>query len=251
MKYVRYEMNGEVSYGALQDGVITRIEGNIFDRHTLTGEKLALSSVKLLAPVQPSKVIGMGINYFDFIQKMNIPQPQFPYIFLKAPTAVCATGDDVLIPADDTVNFEAELVAVIKDTCKNVPQEEALDHVFGFTCCNDMTDRTDLLRDNHMGVSKNYDTFLPLGPVIETEMGWEDVSIKLVLNDETKIDGNTNNMIFKLPEQIAFISSIMTLHPGDVILTGSPAGASPVKDGDVMEITIEGIGTLKNPVKNR
>ena len=251
MKYVRYDLNGKANFGVLTGETINRVEGDLFGAHTVTDEKISLSDVKLLAPVEPSKVIGMGINYYDFCKKMNIPEPQFPYIFLKAPTTICANGDAICIPEGDTCNFEAELVAVIKDECKDVPEEEALSHVFGYTICNDMTNRTYLLRDNHMGITKNFDTFLPLGPAIETDMDWEDTSIRLTLNGETKIDGNTNDMIFKLPYQISFLSSIMTLKPGDIILTGSPAGASPVTAGDTVRIEIDGLGVLENPVKFR
>ena len=251
MKYVRYAQGSKVSCGVLQDNIICRIEGNFLGDHTVTNETIPLSEVKLLAPVEPSKVLGMGINYYDFCQKMNIPVPQFPYIFHKAPTTICATGDAIRIPEGDVCNYEAELVAVIKDECKDVPEEEALEHVFGYTICNDMTNRTYLLRDNHMGVTKNFDTFLPLGPAIETEMDWENTSIRLTHNGEMKINGNTNDMIFKLPYQISFFSSIMTLKPGDIILTGSPAGASPVKDGDNIRIEINKIGVLENSVKNR
>lgn len=251
MKYVRYEHNGQVSYGVLNENTIRRIEGYLFGTHSVTDESLSLSDVKLLAPVEPSKVIGMGINYYDFCQKMNIPEPKFPYIFLKAPTTVCGTGDVIRIPKGDVCNFEAELAAVIKDECSRVSEEDALNHVFGYTICNDMTNRTYLLRDNHMGIAKNFDSFLPLGPFIETEMDWENISIRLSLNGETKIDGNTDNMIFKLPYQISFLSSIMTLKPGDIILTGSPAGVSPVTEGDLVRIEIDGLGALENPVEFR
>lgn len=251
MKFVRYEKDGSIHFGILHENLIHRVEGDPFGAHSITDESLPQTAVKLLPPVEPSKVIGMGINYYDFCQKMNIPVPQNPYIFLKAPSTLCADGDAIRIPRGDTCNFEAELVAVIKDECKDVPEAEALDHVFGYTICNDMTDRTYLLRDNHMGITKNFDTFLPLGPAIETDMNWENTSIRLTLNGETRIDGNTDNMIFKLPYQISFLSSIMTLKPGDIILTGSPAGASAVADGDVIRIEIEGLGTLENRVEVR
>lgn len=249
MKVLRYRKNGMLSCGLLRDGAVHRITGDIFGQYEILEESCPLEEVELLAPVVPEKVVGMGINYYDFIAAMNIPEPQFPYIFLKSPTAIIPDGGEVLIPhRGDVVNYEAELAVVIGKACKNATEESALSYVFGYTCCNDMTNRTDLLRDNHMGVAKNYDTFLPLGPVIETDIGWEHRGIRLYLNGEKKLDGNTDSMIFKVPKTIAFISSIMSLHPGDVILTGSPAGVTSVKKGDVMRIAIDGIGELTNAV---
>ena len=248
MKIVRFCKADRAVYGALEGDVVRVIDGDVFGECRLTDEEIPLGEVTLLPPVAPGKVIGMGINYTDFCEANSIPVPTFPYIFLKSPQTVCFDGDPVRIVKGHKCNYEAEITVVIKDTCRNVPASEALDHVFGYTICNDMTDKTDLGRDGHMGVAKNYDSFLPLGPCIETDYDWKNKSIKCAVNGEMKIDGNSRNMIFSIPEQIEFISGIMTLEPGDVILSGSPAGATPVYDGDVMAITIEGIGTLTNPV---
>ena len=251
MKFVRYCKGEQTSWGVLDEKGIRRVDGNIFSQYVITPDWIPTEEVRFLAPVMPSKVIGMGINYHDFIEKMNIPKPESPYIFLKAPSTIIGPEEEIRIPGNDAVNFEAELVAVIKDRCRNVPESEALDHVLGYTICNDLTDRTDLLRDGHMGISKNYDTFLPVGPAVETEMDWQNVKIRLEQNGQVKIDGNTDQMIFRLPYQIAFISRIMTLEPGDIILTGSPAGAGPIQRGDELSITIEPIGTLHSWVAEK
>ena len=249
MKVVRYLQGTVVSHGILEAETISPISGDIFGSHIIEDKKVSLSDVSLLAPIVPGKIIGMGINYHDFCKVMGLSEPSTPYIFLKAPTSVIAPGESVVIPhPDHIVNFEAELAVVIGNISKNVAAKDALKNIFGYTIANDMTNRTDLLRDNHMGVAKNYDAFLPLGPAIETQYDWQNKRISMELNGVIKIDGNTNDMIFKLSEQISFISSIMTLYPGDVILTGCPAGATSIKVGDTMKIYIEGLGTLCNPV---
>ena len=197
----------------------------------------------------PSKIICAGLNYHDHAKEMKMEIPNHPIIFLKAPTSVISDGEFIIYPdLTKELHFEAELGIVIKDKIKNVPETEALKHVEGFICANDVTAR-DLQRiDGQWGRAKSFDTFCPLGPEIVSGIDPNHLAIKLYLNGEIKQASNTEQMIFKPAYLISFISEVMTLLPGDVILTGTPPGIGPMQKGDEVVVEIEKIGRLSNKI---
>ncbi|MFA4966676.1 MAG: fumarylacetoacetate hydrolase family protein [Candidatus Margulisiibacteriota bacterium] len=198
----------------------------------------------------PSKIICVGLNYLDHAQEMKMAVPTHPIIFLKPPTSVIGDGDNIIYPEHQTkeLHYEAELAIVIKDKTRNVSVEEAKKHILGYTCGNDVTAR-DLQRiDGQWGRAKSFDTFCPLGPDIVSDIDPDNLDIKLFLNNEIKQSSNTNKLIFKPLYLVSFISNIMTLLPGDVILTGTPPGIGPMQKGDVVAVEIEGIGRLANKI---
>ena len=214
---------------------------------------LALDEVKLLAPVTPSKVVCVGRNYREHAAELGNKMPDEPLLFLKAPSAVIASGDNIELPAaSQQVEHEGELGVVIGKTARNVSEsEEALSYVFGYTCVNDVTARDLQRKDVQFTRAKSFDTFCPVGPWIVTELDPTNVSVTTRLNGEVKQDGNTADMAFGVTFLIRYISAIMTLYPGDLIATGTPAGVSRMKHGDVVEVEVSGIGILKNQVYDR
>lgn len=200
----------------------------------------------------PSKIIAIGLNYFDHAKEFNAPVPDHPVIFLKPPTSIIQNGDSILYPAQSSeVHFEGELGVVIKDRIKHITKDDAPGHIAGYTCANDITAR-DLQRlDGQWTRAKSFDTFCPLGPRIATDVNPASLRIQTRVNGEVKQDSNTRNMIFGVAYLVSFISSIMTLLPGDIIITGTPSGVGPIIPGDIVEVEIEGIGVLKNRVSER
>jgi 2-keto-4-pentenoate hydratase/2-oxohepta-3-ene-1,7-dioic acid hydratase in catechol pathway len=203
----------------------------------------------MLSPILPSKVVAIGKNYADHIKEMGGETPASPLIFIKPSTTVIGEGDAIRLPPSSAeVHFEGELAAVIGRPARNVTREAALDFVLGYACANDVTARDQQRADVQFTRAKSYDSFCPLGPWIETELDPSDLRIVTRVNGDVKQDGRTSQMIHDLRAQIAFVSEIMTLLPGDVILTGTPAGVGPIVAGDTVSVEIEGIGTLSNPV---
>jgi 2-keto-4-pentenoate hydratase/2-oxohepta-3-ene-1,7-dioic acid hydratase in catechol pathway len=208
--------------------------------------------VKLLAPVLPSKVVAIGKNYAEHAAEMGGDVPDRPLIFLKPSTAVIASGDDIASPpSSERVDYEGELAVVIGRLCRDVPEERAMDVVLGYTCANDVTARDQQKTDGQWSRAKGYDTFCPLGPWIETSLDPDDLRVTTRLNGEVKQDARTSMIVHRIPSLISYITSCMTLLPGDVILTGTPEGVGPMQIGDTVEVEIEGIGTLANPVVAR
>lgn len=249
MKYIRFQQGSSTAYGILEGDVVKELQGDIYSGATRTGREFPLSAVKLLAPCEPSKILAIGFNYAAHAAEGGKTPPDEPVLFMKAPTAIIAHGDPIVLPSlDRRTDHEAELVVVMGKKCKNVPREKALEYVFGYTCGNDVSDRPIQRKDGQWVRAKSFDTFCPLGPWIETDLDPSDLSIKAVLNGEVKQDSRTSKLVFDVPFLIEFISRVMTLLPGDIIMTGTPEGVSPMKPGDVIEIVIEGIGTLRNPV---
>jgi 2-keto-4-pentenoate hydratase/2-oxohepta-3-ene-1,7-dioic acid hydratase in catechol pathway len=211
---------------------------------------IPLESVRLLPPVVPQKIICVGRNYADHAREQNADIPEIPLLFLKPPSAIIADQDSILLPPQSRqVDHEAELAVVIGQSCRWVSSEKAMQMVFGYTIANDVTARDLQNKDGQWTRSKGFDTFCPLGPWIETDFDPADALITCRVNDELRQMASTREMIFTIPQLIAFISSIMTLEPGDLILTGTPAGIGSINPGDVVEIHIEGIGALRNLVK--
>jgi 2-keto-4-pentenoate hydratase/2-oxohepta-3-ene-1,7-dioic acid hydratase in catechol pathway len=219
----------------------------------LAGRKIPLDDVRLLAPVIPrSKVVCVGINYRRHAAELGGDVPDEPLIFLKPNTSVIGPGEPILYPSQSTdVHYEGELAVVIGRICRDVSAEDASKVIFGYTVANDVTARDLQAKDGQWARAKGFDTFCPLGPWIETNLDPANLQLTTSLNDETRQDGRTSDMAFGVPEIIAYVSSFMTLLPGDVILTGTPAGVGPMEVGDTVSVTIEGIGTLSNRVMAR
>lgn len=198
----------------------------------------------------PSKIICVGLNYLDHAKEMKEPLPENPIIFLKPPSAIIQDGDAIIYPNQTfNLHYEAELAIVIKDKIHNIPINEAFEHILGFTCANDVTARDLQKKDGQWTRGKGFDTFCPVGPNIVSGIDPNDLAIKLYLNGELKQNSRTSNLIFKPDYLVSFISQVMTLLPGDIILTGTPSGIGPMKIGDTVVVEIEKIGKLTNIVK--
>ncbi|MBM3191013.1 MAG: DUF2437 domain-containing protein [Chloroflexi bacterium] len=251
-------LDGLVRHGLVQRDRLQMISGDIFGAWQATGEAMPLSEVKLLAPVDPPNVIAIGLNYRGHAEESGERLPERPILFIKATTAVCGPGDTIVLPkaAPNEVDYECELAIVIGRRARNVSEAEALDYVLGYTCSNDVSARDCQIRlDRQWARAKSFDTFAPLGPWIETELDPENARVRTRLNGQTMQDSNTNDLIFSCRELISYISHSMTLLPGTVIMTGTPSGVGfarkpPVflRPGDVVEIEVDGIGVLRNPV---
>ncbi len=219
-----------------------------------TGERVELGDgVRLLAPVIPrSKVVAVGRNYMDHVREMGNEPPTSPMLFLKPNTSVVGPDDPIVLPDwTQEVSYEAELAVVISKVCKDVTPENAKSYVLGYTVANDVTARDAQRTDGQWGRAKGFDSSCPLGPWIDTDLDPEDVAIRSRVNGELKQDGRTAEMIFDVPFIVSFVSEAMTLLPGDVILTGTPAGVGRIEHGDRVECEVDGIGVLANPVVRR
>jgi 2-keto-4-pentenoate hydratase/2-oxohepta-3-ene-1,7-dioic acid hydratase in catechol pathway len=252
MKYVRFEENLEVKFGVLEGETITQLDGDFL---TGTANKLdktfSKSEVKLLAPVNPGKIIAIGLNYAMHAEESGKPVPEEPMMFMVSPSAVIADGEDIILPnLENRIDYEAEIAVVIGKEAKKVKREEALSYVLGYTINNDVSNRNLQKKDGQFTRAKSFDTFKPLGPVIETDINPNNVGIKLTVNGEVRQDSNTNDLIHDIESLIVKVTEVMTLNPGDVIITGTPSGVGPLKPGDEVVVEIEGIGTLTNKVKS-
>jgi 2-keto-4-pentenoate hydratase/2-oxohepta-3-ene-1,7-dioic acid hydratase in catechol pathway len=250
MKLVRFQVLGRTAYGILNNDSVAELEGDYFSGLATPATVHALSRVKLLAPCKPSKIVAVGLNYQDHAKELRMPTTATPLIFLKPPTSVVGPGCAIVYPGMSAqVDYEAELGVVIRDRVRNVRPEEALGHVLGYTCANDVTARDLQKQDGQWTRAKSFDTFCPVGPWIETDLDPDDLLIESYLNGERRQSSRTAQFIFKVRDLVSFISEIMTLEPGDLIITGTPAGVGPMKPGDEIEVRIEGIGSLKNIVR--
>lgn len=252
MKFARFSRNGQTSFGVVQDGRVKALRSGLFEQPDYSGEEYALDDLQLLAPVQPGKLVCVGLNYRLHAKESGLPVPDEPMLFMCSPDAIIATGDTIVLDSDtDRIDFEAEIAIVVSKTCKNVPSEQAANFIFGYTCANDVSNRDLQRKDGQFTRAKSFDTYKPMGPWIETELDPDNVAIELRQNGETRQSSNTSDMIFSIGKIFEFVSSIMTLNAGDVIITGTPSGVGPMKGGDVIEISIEGIGSLSNKVASR
>jgi 2-keto-4-pentenoate hydratase/2-oxohepta-3-ene-1,7-dioic acid hydratase in catechol pathway len=247
---------GDVSFGVVEgpgddpaDLVVATIAGHPFAPFSFTGERHPLSTVRLLAPVLPSKVACIGKNYADHIAEMGLSAPGDPVVFLKPSTSVIGPGEPIVLPRNsERVDHEAELAIVIGRLCREVPRARALDVILGYTCGNDVTARDHQAADKQWTRGKSHDTFCPLGPWIETDLDASDVVVQARVDGELKQDGRTSELIHDIPAIIEWVTAFMTLLPGDVILTGTPAGVGPITAGQTVTVTVGGVGTLSNPV---
>jgi 2-keto-4-pentenoate hydratase/2-oxohepta-3-ene-1,7-dioic acid hydratase in catechol pathway len=252
MLIIRYQSNAGPVYGLVENHVVYTLEGNVFGSFDKGREVGPLQDVKLLAPVAPSKIVALGRNYAEHAKEHGADVPKEPLLFLKAPSAVIAPEEPiVLTPLSRQVEHESELVLVIGKNARNVLEEKAWEYVLGVTCGNDVTARDLQSRDGQWARSKSFDTFCPLGPWIVTHLKPEDVGdlgVTCRVNGEMKQMASTRDMLFDPAKLIAYITLAMTLLPGDIIMTGTPAGVGPLKAGDVVEVEVESIGVLRNSV---
>jgi 2-keto-4-pentenoate hydratase/2-oxohepta-3-ene-1,7-dioic acid hydratase in catechol pathway len=252
MKLCRFSYQGKISCGRVEGNVVTVCTGDLLGTLEPTSATLALDAIRLLHPVMPGKVIGIGRNYAAHARELgNAPPDEEPLIFLKPSTAVISPGDTILMPqASQRVDHEAELGVVIGKVARNIPEEvDPLRYVLGYTCVNDVTARDLQKKDVQFTRAKSFDTFCPFGPWIETELDPAHVMVMGRVNGEVRQHARTSDMIFPVRHLIRFLSGIMTLMPGDLIATGTPAGVGSLTSGDVVEIEVEGIGVLRNPVR--
>ena len=250
MRLVRFNSGGSTSYGVLDGDSIRQITGEPFAEINYSGKTFALADVKLLAPVEPKKIVLVGLNFASHAAEIHQETPSEPLIFFKPSSAVVASGEEIVLPHQSTqVEIEAELTVVIGKRAKNVSQEKVSDYILGYTVANDVTARDIQFSDLQWARSKAFDSFCPVGPWIETDFEPENKRISSTINGETKQDASTSEMVFSPEFLISYISQNFTLEPGDIVLTGSPAGISRVVAGDVVQCSIEGIGTLHSFVK--
>lgn len=249
-RVVRFAHENGPRYGLLQGSEVAVIEPHPFTAHRPTGEMVPLEGLQLLAPVIPSKVVCVGKNYRDHAEEMGTELPSEPLLFLKPATAVIGPNQPIRLPSDlsSEVHHEGELAIVIGALLSQVTPDEAKLGIFGFTAANDVTARDLQRSDDQWTRAKGFDTFLPLGPAISTDIDPTDVRVRCSVNGELKQDGNTRDLVYDVPTLVSYISQVMTLLPADVILTGTPAGVGPIVAGDEVRVEIDGIGALVNSV---
>ena len=250
---VRYALGGSIHYGIVQrDATIARLTAPPFEGLQVSGEHDLVANVRILAPVDQPRIFGLGYNYKAHSNEVGKPVPDLPVLFMKPSTAVIGPDEAIVYPSDgEIVHFEGELCVVIGKAGRHVPEARALDYVLGYTCGNDVSDRVLQRRESAFGclfAGKGYDTFAPLGPAIVTGLDPLNLSIVTRLNGEVRQNGNTCDLLFPVPHLIAYLSRFLTLLPGDVIMTGTPAGVGPIQVGDTIEVEIPEIGVLRNSV---
>jgi 2-keto-4-pentenoate hydratase/2-oxohepta-3-ene-1,7-dioic acid hydratase in catechol pathway len=251
VKLVRFRHGTRIATGRLDGGFIHPLQGTFFDNPLPTGEDIPVDDVRLLAPVLPSKVVAIGRNYVDHAAEMGEPMPEEPLIFLKPSTAVVGPDDAIPYPTlSHQLEHEGELGLVIGRLARKVPAEEAGGYILGLTCGNDVTARDLQRKDGQWTRAKGFDGFCPLGPWVETELDPSDLAVECRVNDETRQASRTSQLAFGPATLVEFVTSVMTLLPGDVILTGTPAGVGPLAVGDRVEVEIEGIGVLANHIED-
>lgn len=255
MLLCRYRHNDTVGYGVLDGESVRPLEGGLFGEHHPIGDSLHIEDVRLLAPVEPRVILAAAVNYQSHLPSgksvlKDDDAPSVPQLFLKPISSVVGPGDTIVLPAGARrVDAEGELVAVIGRDCRKVSPEEALDYVLGYTCGNDISARHWQRDDVQWWRAKGSDTFTPLGPAIATSLDPTDLMLRTRVNGEERQASSTSQLIHSIAEMIAFASEVMTLAPGDLLFTGTPGEPPKLEDGDTVEVEIEGIGTLANPVR--
>ena len=256
MKICRYKLNNQIAYGLIEAETIRPLLGfpnpTDLQDQVIRNKTLKLSEVKMLLPTNPSKIVCVGRNYAEHAKELGNEVPQEPLLFLKAPSAMIGNGGTILIPKQSAqVEHEGELGIVIGKTCKNLSDtDNPLDFVLGYICLNDVTARDLQRQDVQFTRSKSFDTFCPISNVIETGLDLKDIRVTTKVNGVIKQDGRTSQMVFPVPFLIRYISNQMTLNRGDIIATGTPAGVSKLNAGDVCEVEIEGLDSLRNTIIN-
>ena len=264
MRIARFTTGDGAAFGVVEGDAegggdaltIRRIDGHPFAPFQVAGDPVPLADVRLLAPVLPSKVVAVGRNYVEHAREMGgtvDPSTEPPVVFLKPSTSVVGPNESVQYPVgiSEEVSYEGELAVVIARLCREVPRERAFDVVLGYTCGNDVTARDHQAQDGQWTRGKGHDTFCPLGPWVETELKVDDLAVRCTVDGEVRQDARTSLLIHDVPAIIEWVTAFMTLLPGDVILTGTPAGVGPLAAGSTVSVSVEGIGTLTNPVVAR
>ena len=248
MKIARYLAHGHVHYGAVEGDSVSALTASPFEDFEVTDHTHSLNEVKLLAPCVPTKILAIGLNYSSHLH--DRPGPSEPMVFYKTPTSVIGPGEAIIRPkGTERLDAEAELVVIIKDQCRNVSPEEAMQHVLGYTCGNDVSARDWQREDRNWWRAKSADTFSPAGPYIVTDIDASNIRVSARINGAEVQGESTSYLIFDIPTLVSYTSRFVTLEPGDMIYTGTPGEPGEMKDGDVCEIEIEGIGVLSNPIK--
>jgi 2-keto-4-pentenoate hydratase/2-oxohepta-3-ene-1,7-dioic acid hydratase in catechol pathway len=255
VRLARIAHPGGVAFASIEgdgdDAQVLEISEHPFGQPNFTGKRWPLADVRLLAPILPSKVIAVGRNYAKHAAEFGNEVPAAPMVFIKPSTSVIGPNAAIKLPkASERVDFEGELAIVIGQPVKNVPASRAASAILGYTIGNDVSARDLQKSDGQWGRAKGFDTFCPLGPWIETSIDASDLALRTEVDGELRQDGRTSDLIHTIPDLVEFISGVMTLLPGDVILTGTPEGVGQITEGEEVSITIEGIGTLRNPVQN-
>lgn len=249
-RYVRYHVDGRTSWGVLQGERVQEIDGDLFGRHRTTDRWLDLASVELLPPTDPQKVIAVGLNYQSHLGERD--PAAYPGLFAKYPTSLVGQGDAIVRPPDaSNLHYEGEMVLVIGKTCSKVSEEEAPDCIFGITAGNDVSERDWQAADLQWFRAKGSDTFGPVGPAIAVGLDPDDVLVETRLNGEVRQHQRTTDLIFHTAEIVSYVSRYVTLHAGDLIFTGTPGSTRAMENGDVVEVEVEGVGTLRNTVRSR
>lgn len=256
MRIARFVVDSDPAFGVVegeegQEEIAIMAGDPFYSGVQLTGVRHQLADVRLLAPVIPrSKIVGIGRNYAEHAKELGNEVPPAPLMFFKPNTSVIGPGDPIALPAfSDEISFESELAVVIGRICKDVPLDRVDEVVFGYTCANDLTARDAQKTDNQWARAKGFDTSCPVGPWIETELDTENLRVSGRLDGEIKQDGSTSQMIWGVRELVSYVSQAFTLLPGDLILTGTPAGVGLISEGQTYEVEIEGIGRLSNPAR--
>lgn len=251
MQIIRYQQKGKpVQYGWINNGMVGPLSGPPFGAYRRMETNIPLKQVNLLAPVEPTKIIAVGRNYPEHAREHNEEVPDLPLIFTKPLTSIIGPQDAIVLPPQSQrVEHEAELAVVISRRGRWIPLGQAKDHILGYTIANDVTARDLQRRDNQWTRAKGFDTFCPIGPWIETDLDPADVLVTCRVNEELRQMASTREMVFSIPKLIVYVSSFMTLEPGDVLLTGTPAGVGLLQAGDTVKAEIEGIGKLVNTVE--
>ena len=249
MQIVRFKAGGKTRYGALEGATVVEYTGTPFTLFRRGRRRYPLKVTVLLAPVLPTKIVAVGLNYRDHAKEMGLRIPDEPRIFLKPTTTLVGPDDPIVYPPQSRrVDHEAELAVVMKRRCRNVSAARAREYVLGYTCLNDVTARDIQERDGMPSRAKAFDTFCPIGPCVATDIDPNALAIEAYVNGEIRQSSSTKELIFPVEELVARVSEVMTLLPGDVIATGTPPGVGPLRPGDRVEVRIEGIGSLRNPV---
>ena len=251
MRIARYVYEGRTRFGVAdpEAGQVREIAGDPFARVETSGDARRLEDVRLLAPVVPGKIVAVGLNYKDHARELGMELPGEPLLFLKAPSALIGPGGGIVYPPQSRrVDYEAELAVVIGRAAKNVREKDAAAYILGYTCINDVTARDLQMKDVQFARSKGFDTFAPLGPWIVTDFEPAEAPVRSLVNGEVRQDGNTREMIASVYRLLEYVSSNMTLFPGDVIATGTPPGIGSLRVGDVVTVEVGGIGALTNRV---
>ncbi|OPX88074.1 MAG: Ureidoglycolate lyase [Pelotomaculum sp. PtaB.Bin104] len=249
MQIGRFKDQEKTFYGIINGDIVTALEGGPYGQIKPINQFYRKDQLQALAPCMPTKAVCVGLNYRDHAEELGYPVPEEPVLFIKPSTTVIGPGEDIIYPSSSNqVDYEAELAVVIGRTCRNIGVGEAREYILGYTCGNDVTARDLQNKDGQWTRAKSFDTFLPLGPYIITDLDPGNLTVDLRLNGETRQSSATNNLIFDVFSLVSFISGVMTLNPGDVVMTGTPGGIGPIAEGDRIEVEIQGIGVLENGV---